>query len=323
MARPPTLQTAIQTFLDARRVEAGAAPATLEGYGRDLKALATLCPPTLSEVQAEHLEQHLSGLHAQGLAPASLARKVSAFRQFFLFCCAEGWRETDPASELPPPRSHRRPPTPLSEDEMSRLIQATAQGLAYGGTESEAEALRARDRALVLTLYAAGLRVSELCALKPAQLDLAVGTVRVRGKGDKERQVPLADSAAQALASYLEGPRRALTSVAGAVAATLPVFVDYLPTPRRTPEAAPRVKPLTRQKVWALLRALAEKAGIQSRVTPHGIRHSFATHLLHAGMNLRSLQLLLGHSDLSTTQIYTHVEPERLRDVHRRHHPRG
>ncbi|HTL12473.1 MAG TPA: tyrosine-type recombinase/integrase, partial [Bdellovibrionota bacterium] len=239
------LGTAIQAFLDTRRLTASASPLTVESYGRDLRDFASTAggeARSIGELGPSDLERFLAYLHGKGQAATSVARKTTSLRQFFRHCCAEGWLTEDPSRDLPSPRGDRRIPDPLSEDEMNRLMAACEPGLDYDGPR--ADDLRARDRVLLLVLYAAGLRVSELCGLTLSQLELAGPWIRVRGKGRKERVVPLVPDVARALASYLEGPRLRLVD-----GANLPwVF----PGPKGTA--------LTRQAFWYLLRRLARTA---------------------------------------------------------------
>ncbi len=306
------LHEKIKLFLLSRRIDRGAALLTLEAYGRDLTQLeghllSLTHPPTrIQDINQAHLESFLQTLTQSCPSPASLARKTSAIRQFFRFCCLEHGLENNPAESLPTPKLPRSLPKFLTHREIEALLKASLDGLPYPGPDHLAQdALRARDRAMVLLMYATGLRVSELVSLTLHRLERESLYLRVRGKGDKERIVPFAPAAAEALDEWLAQHRPTLSP-------EVPnVFCNH------------RGEALTRQTFWSILKSLGAHAGIQTGLTPHILRHSFATHLLEAGINLRSLQLLLGHSDLATTQIYAHVAPEHLAETHRRCHPRA
>ena len=307
LAQPsdPPLAHLIDEFLSARRVDRGSSPRTIEAYHRDLTQFAHwLGADSIAELGAR-LPAFVETLHDQGLQPASIARKASALRQFCKFLCQEKGLRDNPAEGLVRPKATRRLPRNLTEAQVTALLAETRTGLPYPQSEAQARSLRARDRALIYLLYATGARVSELSGLALDQLDLQAGYLRIHGKGEKERITPFADVAGAELREYLFDQRPALKP------RCTRVFVNH------------RGAPLSRQSVWTLLRELAIQAGLPEPLSPHMLRHSFATHLLHSGMNLRSLQLLLGHSDLSTTQVYTHVEPEHLKTAHRRFHPRG
>lgn len=303
----PSLAAAIQAYLDSLQVDAAASPHTIQAYSRDLlQFAATIGDPTrpVDSVQKPELESHLLGLARSGQDPRSIARKTTSLRQLFKFCCLEFGLTRNPAEDLVTPKLPRPLPKALSRPEVEKLLAVLEQGLPYA-RDATAPALRSRDRAMLVLLYATGLRVSELVGLTPHHLDLAQGYLRVRGKGLKERIVPFADYAGLQLRLYLEQHRPALKPSGDAL------FVNH------------RGGAITRQSFWKLLKELALAAGIQKTLSPHVLRHSFATHLLEGGMNLRGLQMLLGHSDLSTTQIYTRVTPEHLKRAHRRYHPRG
>lgn len=302
--KPPKLQNEIQSFLEVQRIDRGASDRTVEAYGRDLRQLAARFPSQgAGDISPEDLSEYLAELHSDGQKATSVARKLSAIRQFFKFCCVERGLKENPAERLEGPGRDQRLPKYLSAEEVEALLRiASEPGLPY--SSAQADALHARDRAMIFLLYATGLRVSELVGLTLHQVDLQQGYVRVRGKGEKERIAPFADAAGEHLRTWLEA-RPALRP------ATDHLFVNH------------RGMVLTRQSFWKLLGELASAAGIKKSISPHMLRHSFATHLLQSGMNLRSLQLLLGHSDLSTTQIYAHVTPEHLKTAHKRYHPRG
>ncbi|MBS1961530.1 MAG: tyrosine recombinase [Bdellovibrionales bacterium] len=309
-----TFTSAVALFLDSRKIDRGSARPTIEAYGRDLEQLGDALPEKggtdLGLVEAEDLHRFLKSLHVAKAKPASVARKVSAIRQFFKFGMLELGLARNPADGIRSPAQTKRLPKFLTHDSITRLLAAAGEGLPYA--ENVREPLRLRDQAMVVLLYATGLRVSELVGLTHHELDLRLNYVRVIGKGGKERIVPYAAVAAEALALYLEKGRPALVKEKlrhGEVVSDL--FVNR------------RGEGLTRQSFWGTLKDLAVLAGIDEEISPHRLRHSFATHLLQAGMGLRSLQALLGHSDLSTTQIYTHVTPEHLKSLHRKYHPRG
>jgi len=272
------------------------APKTVDAYRRDLAALAAWLDRPVGQVTTEQLEHYLAELRAAGLSPATIARRVAAIRSFFRHQALLGVRIDNPAAELDLPRRRRTLPRTLSPAEAERLVEAAA------GTTPRT----LRDRALVELLYGAGLRVSEAVGLDKSSVDLDARLVRCIGKGSKERVVPIGREAVQALRRYLSRGR------------------PYLDT-RHRPELFLNAKGggLTRAGVFLILRRLAEKAGLEpERVHPHLLRHSFATHLLDRGADLRAIQMMLGHADLSTTQIYTHVLEARLRAVYDQFHPR-
>jgi integrase/recombinase XerD len=307
------LAAAIEAFLDALQVDQGCSRHTLAAYGRDLRQLATFLPhdsrhpaggPEVSAITPDQLEEFLARLSRQKQSARSISRKTSSIRQFFKFACLELGLRTNPAEQLQLPKIGRALPKFLTEKETEALLAALNPGLDYRDAKLST-ALQARDRAMLVLLYATGLRVSELLSLTTHSIDLEQEYLRVKGKGEKERIVPFATAAGDELRAWLKEPR-----------ATLHPAGDHLFLNHQG-------RPLSRQSFWKILAELARKAGIRKTVSPHVLRHSFATHLLQAGMNLRSLQMLLGHSDLSTTQIYAHVTPEHLKDAHKRYHPRG
>lgn len=290
-------------------MDRGAAKKTLEAYARDLRQFAQMIASLpVAQIQPNHLDSYLAELFAQGQKPASLARKTSVLRQFFKFCCLEKGLPHNPAEQLQSPGRTQHLPKYLTIEEVSALLQTVDQGLPY--SSKLAEALCARDRAMVYLIYATGVRVSELIDLSPNQIDTQNAYLRVLGKGSKERITPYADPASQALLRYLEEYRPQLAAASNQPPSEK-LFLNH------------RGQGLTRQAFWMLLKELAQSSSIAKPLSPHVLRHSFATHLLQAGMNLRSLQMLLGHADLSTTQIYAHVSPEHLKTAHRRFHPRG
>lgn len=292
---------AIEAFLDHLAAERGVARATVASYGRDLAAFAaTLAEAGVDRVGAvgpADVRRHLQVLDQRGLSARSRARASSAIRGFCRFCVREGLLAVDPTAEVKVRWQGAGLPKALPPRETARVLESEPPGSRRG----------LRDRAILELLYACGLRVSELTGLRLEQMDLAAGFVRVVGKGSKERVVPIGRQSLAALQEYLERGRPKLT--AG----------------RRTPFAFVRAggHPLSRQSVWKIVKRRALAAGIDPSVSPHVLRHTFATHLLAGGADLRVVQALLGHTDIATTQIYTHVQPDRLRAIHRRHHPRG
>jgi integrase/recombinase XerD len=292
---------AIEGFLDALWAESGVARQTLDSYRRDLEALARWLDGRdggLAKVGRAALFDYLAARTRDGYAARSNARLLTALRAFFAHLRRRGLREDDPVALIDPPRLPRSLPRAVGEREIEALLAApdtaTHEGL--------------RDRAMLELMYACGLRVSELVNLPATALNLRQGVLRVTGKGGRERLVPLGEEAQHWLERYLAGARPAL---AGRRA---------LPTLFLTAGG----EPPSRQQFWATVKRCAALAGMDpDRISPHGLRHSFATHLLNHGADLRVLQMLLGHSSLSTTQIYTLVAREKLRQLHARHHPRG
>jgi len=277
-------------LLAARR-----APRTVEAYRRDLTAVGTWLGKPVGRASADDLERYLAELRAEGLASTTIARRAAALRSFFRHQTLLGARADNPAAELDLPRRTRRLPRTLSPAEAERLVEAAA------GTQPR----DLRDRALAELLYGAGLRVSEAVSLERGGVDLENRLVRCLGKGDKERIVPIGRQAAEALRRYLARGRP---------------FLDR----RHRPELFLNAKggPLTRAGAFLILRRLAARAGLEpERVHPHLLRHSFATHLLENGADLRSVQEMLGHADLSTTELYTHVSDRRRRELYYRAHP--
>jgi integrase/recombinase XerD len=271
------------------------APRTVDAYRRDLTAFAGWLGRAPSKATSEELERYVSVLRAEGLAATTIARRIAAIRSFFRHQVLIGAREDNPAAEVGLPRRARKLPRTLSPGEAERLVEA-----ASGTTPRDL-----RDRALVELLYGAGLRVSEAVGLEKGGVDLDERLVRSIGKGGKERIVPLGRNAADALRRYLSRGRP---------------FLDR----RHRPELFLNAKggPLTRAGAFLILRRLAEKAGLEpTRIHPHLLRHSFATHLLEGGADLRSVQEMLGHADLATTELYTHVTDRRRREAYYAAHP--
>jgi integrase/recombinase XerD len=281
-------------------VEKGLAWNTVQAYGRDLAKLANYLEErgisSWREVDATQIRSFISSLRATGLSSRTVARHGVTVRQLLSFLQAEGRIKTALLPTLSLPRAPRKLPQILSAEDIQKLL---AQPVAT-------KPLGARDRAMLEILYASGLRVSELVTLQTTHVNFQGDYLIVKGKGGKTRAVPFGRWARERLSEYLNNGRRALLK--GRSSAY--VFVTR------------SGKPLTRQGFWKLIRAYALAAGIDKRVTPHTLRHSFATHLLEGGADLRSVQAMLGHADISTTQIYTHVDGARLKKVHREHHPR-
>ncbi len=288
-------------FLNYLEVEKGLSANTLDAYGRDLsRYLETLQKngvATPEAVRQRQVLQFLGQLKKQGLAARSRARSLSAVRMFHRFLLNEKYAEHDPTALIDSPRALQPLPKLLSQDEVERLLEAP-QG---------AGALALRDRALLEVLYATGMRVSELVGLTLGSLKLDIGCVNAFGKGGKQRLIPLGEVALEILQGYLQNGRPILSREQ----LTDLVFLNR------------QGKGLSRQGVWKNLNRYALQAGISHKVYPHMLRHSFATHLLENGADLRAVQTMLGHADISTTQIYTHVLQERLKQLHQQYHPRG
>ena len=289
------IDTYITYLRDVRRVS----PNTVESYARDLAALAGFAEARetpVEELDRRALEAFVRSLMTQGLSPRSVARSVACVRGFYRFLSLERKLEESPAADLKAPRAWPALPKFLDLDEVDRLLAqpdvSTPRGL--------------RDKALIEVLYASGMRVSELVGVKPGDLRLDEGYLTCLGKGDKERIVPLGDQAVDWLRRYISDGRSRLTRQRS----TPWLFVNG------------RGGPLSRVGVWKLLKTYGLKAGITREISPHVLRHSFATHLLERGADLRAIQVMLGHADLSTTQIYTHVLEARLRTVYDKYHPR-
>ena len=296
MGSPPSWP---ERYLRHLRLERGLSPNTVDAYRRDLARLETFAAQQgrdVTTLQGANVVDFVRSLGASGLAPRSQARLVSAVRGFYRFLQREGVREDDPSSWLEAPRVGRKLPQVLSVEQVRRLLQAPPSNTPRG----------IRDRAMLYVLYGAGLRVSELVSLRCTQLRLEQGLVQVLGKGSKVRWVPLGTPVCQAVQEYLDRVRPLWAR---------PGEPHLFLTQRR--------RPMTRQGFWKLLTRYARAAGIEHPLSPHTLRHCFATHLLLGGADLRSVQAMLGHADLSTTQVYTHVTAQALRDMIERRHPRG
>lgn len=306
--RSQRLAALLPQWLDHLLAQRGLSPRTVEAYGRDVENFFLFAAEAedSAEVPAEEgaeaafptsrdLFLYLAWMRGRGNTGRTLARRLSALRAFFDYGVEEGTLVANPATLVENPRLAQHLPEVLSREEMDRL-------LALPDMESNNGR---RERCMLELLYAAGLRVSELCGLTVGDLDLQAGLVRVFGKGAKERLVPLHGLAVRLLADYLRHWRPLFHPVGNHL------FVNR------------QGQPLTRQFIWKRIKALALEAGIRRPISPHTFRHSFATHLLEGGADLRAVQTLLGHADISATEIYTHVQAERLRGIHRRFHPRS
>jgi integrase/recombinase XerD len=291
------LSSEISSFLDYCKVEKGLATNTLEAYSRDLKALAAFRQLENGVPGLEDLRLYLDSLYRTGLSSRSVARHLATLRNFYRFLASDGRIEADPTERLVAPKQWQNIPKFLNRKQVERLLT----------TPDVAKPTGVRDRAMFELLYATGLRVSELCAVRIADLHLEAGVLRTIGKGNKQRITPVGKSALAAVREYQSAAR--------------PKLLGHRSSPFLFVTA--RGGRLTRQAFWKLLAANGKKAGIFQNLTPHVIRHSFATHLLEGGADLRSVQTMLGHADISTTQIYTHVMRSRLRQTIEQHHPRG
>jgi integrase/recombinase XerD len=297
----PASEQQLETFLDAIWMERGLSENTLNAYRADLSGLAkwfyAQYQLDLLQVSRSQILEYLTCRVNQGIKSRSTARLLSSIKRFYQYYVREQLIKTDPSDRIDAPKLGRSLPKYLSEAEVEALLDSP----------DLKDPLGVRDRTMLELLYATGLRVSELVALKIDQINLRQGVVRVQGKGNKERLVPLGEEAQSWLEQYLSDARHQITPAAAS---------DYVFTTRRQ-------SAMTRQAFWYLVKRYANKVGIKKHITPHTLRHCFATHLLNHGADLRVVQMLLGHSDLSTTQIYTHVARERLRSLHAAHHPRG
>jgi integrase/recombinase XerD len=291
----------LEQFRDFLTLEQGVSPRTDEAYGRDVARFAIYAKVKGAanpvDVAAQTVREYIYHLKDLGLAPASIRRNVSAVRSYFKFLVGEGHVVRDPSDRLETPKRWRALPDVLTEDEASRLLAAPTLD----------EPLAFRDRAMLELAYGAGLRVSEWITLAQRDVILDEALVRVFGKGSKERLVPIGRRAIGAVAIYLRELRPKLERGQGKGI----LFLNA------------RGRPLSRMGAWKILQRHVKTAGLTKRVTPHTLRHSFATHLLENGADLRAVQEMLGHADISTTQIYTHVDREYLRSVHKQFHPRA
>ena len=299
------MHPAIGRFLQYLLVERNASDLTIKSYREDLTALTAYLtearggtPPEPGEISVLDLRGYVASLHEAGYARTTIARRLASLRSFFRFGQREGWTKTNPAKPLRNPRKSRNLPHFLSAEDIGHLLQSPPADAPQG----------LRDRAILETLYSAGLRVSELAGLNDSDLDFSGMLLRIRGKGRRERLSPIGSYAARALRRWLGVRKLSPREVSGASA---PVFVNK--SGRR----------LTTRSVARMLEKYLKLTGLDRRTTPHSLRHSFATHLLDHGADIRSVQELLGHKSLVTTQIYTHVSTARLRDVYEKAHPRA
>ncbi len=291
---------AVSKFLDAVWMERGLASNTLAAYRADLTALSRWLNErnvNITRTTRAELLGFIAHRVDAGARPRSTARQLSSFRRFFRYLVREGVLREDPTAQIAMPKIGRSLPKSLSEAEVESLLSAPVI----------ADPLGHRDRTMLEVLYATGLRVSELVNLKYSQININQGVIRILGKGNRERLIPLGEEAVRWLTEFVKGARNEIL---------LDRTTDYLFPTRRGDR-------MTRQAFWHIIKRYARKAQIDKELSPHTMRHAFATHLLNHGADLRVVQMLLGHSDLSTTQIYTHVARERLKELHERHHPRG
>lgn len=288
----------IEQFLDSVWVEQGLSDNTLSAYGSDLRIFAKwLKGKPMLEVDGAVLSEFLSCRHKEKISSRSTARILSSLRRFYGYYIRENRIQTDPTALIASPHIGKPLPGSLSEQDVELLLAAPEVSNSLGF----------RDRTMLEVLYATGLRVSELVNLKFEHISFRQGVVRIIGKGSKERLVPVGEEAMSWLERYVNQARQAILGQRQ---------TDYL-------FVTNRAENMTRQAFWHIIKRYAKKAGIDKELSPHTLRHAFATHLLNHGADLRVVQLLLGHSDLSTTQIYTHIARERLKELHSKYHPRG
>ncbi len=299
-ARADSTDPAVSRFLDAVWLERGLSANTLAAYRADLTALARWLAerrvPIAATSRAD-LQDFIAWRVREGARPRSTARQLSSFRRFFRYLLREGGLTEDPTAQIAMPKIGRSLPKSLTEEEVEALL----------GAPVVSDPLGNRDRTMLEVLYATGLRVSELVNLQHGQINLNQGVIRILGKGNRERLIPLGEEAVRWLIEFEHGARGEIL---------LERQTDFLFPTRRGDR-------MTRQAFWHIIKRYARKAEISKALSPHTLRHAFATHLLNHGADLRVVQMLLGHSDLSTTQIYTHVARERMKELHSQHHPRG
>jgi len=293
----PQADEQLERFLDALWLEAGLSHNTLSAYRSDLEAFTAWLKVAPAKATREQLQAYFADCVHRGAHPRSTARLLSSLRRFYQYLLREELIANDPTAHIESPKLGRSLPKSLTEEQVEKLLHAPNVETPLG----------LRDRAMLETLYATGLRVSELVGLTLQQANLQAGVVKVIGKGDKERLVPLGEEAIEWLQHYLKEARAKLLHGQSSDA--------LFPTARGAA--------MTRQAFWHNLKRYTRTAGIETHLSPHSLRHAFATHLLNHGADLRVVQMLLGHVDLSTTQIYTQVARERLKQLHAQHHPRG
>jgi integrase/recombinase XerD len=288
----------IKEFAEFLRIEKRHSPHTVSNYCRDLKRFATAFSAfKVSALTTSQIRNFLLGLRDQGLSPSSIARSLSSIKSFFRYLCEDKHLNLNPAEIIETPRKWRKLPDVMSLEDVDKLLTCPDGNTVMG----------LRDQAMLEVLYATGMRVSELISVKAHNLDLVSGCLRTLGKGSKERIVPIGMVARKAIEAYMLNSRSEL-------AKGQKVNEMFLTR---------RAKPMTRQGFWKLLKGYVLKSGIKVNVSPHTLRHAFATHLLERGADLRSVQQMLGHSDISTTQIYTHILEKRMLRVHDQFHPRA
>lgn len=299
------MDTSIHVFLSYLRVEKGLSQNTILAYGRDLKRFAAFLSVRhkreIEQVNREDIVDFLANLYKEKLDSRSVARYLVSVRGFFKYAVMEDLVNTDPTENLESPKIRQSLPTYLRVDEIDRILETPDLTTPVG----------LRDRAMLEVFYSTGLRVSELLNLRISDVDMRMGCVRCIGKGDKERLVPIGRKAIAAVEQYLAEARPKF-----AHSATITQHNQVLFLTRRG-------RRLSRISIWKILHDYGIKLGLRGRLTPHKLRHSFATHLLERGADLRSVQLMLGHADIATTQIYTHVVEERLKEIYKAHHPRA
>ena len=294
------MEAHVRTFLNYLRVEKGLSDNTIQAYRRDMAKFAAFADKRglgTAEVRREHVVDFLGTLYRRNLDSRSVARHLVTIRHFFRFSLTEGVIDDDPAANIESPKFRQSLPEFLSVDEVDRLLRQPDANDTVG----------IRDKAMIELMYSTGLRVSELCGLRVSDLQMDPGCLRCIGKGNKERLVPVGHKALEAVQAYLREARKELSRG---------VASPYLFLNQKGHK-------LNRIAFWKILGEYGRKAGLRKALTPHMLRHSFATHLLDRGADLRSVQMMLGHSDISTTQIYTHVVEERLKQVYKAHHPRA
>jgi integrase/recombinase XerD len=299
---PPRTASPVDAYLTHLAVERRLAANSVEGYARDLVLLAQFAAGRSARPEAlslTDLEELVRTLMSEGRSPRSVARAIACYRGFYRFLVIDGDLAASPADDLRPPRAWKALPRYLTVDEVDRLLAQPDTGTPRG----------LRDRALIELLYATGMRVSELVGLRPADINLEASYLTCSGKGDKQRVVPIGDEATRWVDLYLREAR--------------PRLVGKRKSPRLFVNARGGGPGLTRVGFWKILKAYARQGGLPPSLSPHTLRHSFATHLLERGADLRAIQMMLGHADLSTTQIYTHVLEQRMRSLYDQHHPRA